>query len=624
MPTTTIARTQCRQHLRRKSPWLAALAFLVLSRIATRPDPEAARIIGNAISLVNAQSATTFTVPFAAAALGFRSIIGERESGTARILLSTRTTRPRLILGMVLGRGTALLVPILTATVLVVGHDILRYGQFSPLLFLAFLALSTVYVFAWTGLTIGLSAVTSSTTRAAILGTTVTLGFVLWKGLTLPTLWQFTTGFVPGRELAHPEAFEVARWLSPTHAFVVLTNWLFGVPIGPDVAVTGVADALRQSAVFAPTPPPVSWWWALGFLLAWPALALAGGITIFQRGDLAPRSRAGPFRRLIDAASFLPQAGGRQFNRLPEWSRAADSLPGSWQPLARREFRRLARSPIVWLVGGLVFVGAFLSLPQPTHVQDALGSRVPLAALQTPLYLIGGFGVLFGTFRAVIRERDTGTIRSTAGTAISRTETLVGFTLGRAAAFAVPLVLAAAFTCFAAVPRYGVVPLDTLAVFLAYTLLFLVVIAAIGVSLSTIFRSQTAAGFVILAYAFVHITWFQISNTLYGALSGTAVSGFSPPTNPLYLVARWLPPLRLPFVVTNAIIGVPNSAGPATSVLGDLQPNVFSNLIVVRLQYGADVPVWYLHPFVALIAVLLWALVPFAVAVALHRRRNIE
>jgi len=623
MPSATIARTECQRYLRGKTPWLAALAFIVFSRITARPDPEAAQIIGNAVSLVHIQSATALIVPFAAAALGFRAITRERESGTARILLGTKTTRPHLVLEMVLGRGTALLIPILTATVLVVGHDTLRYGQFSPTLFIGFLALSTAYVFAWTGLLVGLSAASSSTTRALILGTIVTITLTLWNGM-LPVVWQFTTGSTPGSDLANPQLFEIAGWLSPNSAFFVLTNWLFGVPIGPDTAITEVADALRRSAAFAPTPPPVSSWWAVGFLLAWPVLALAGGITIFQRGDLAPRNQAGPLRRLVDAMPSLPRLGGRYTSWLPGQGRVVDSLPGSWQPLARREFHRLARSPLVWVVGGLVFVLAFLNLSQPAYVQEALGARLPLAALQTPLTIIGGFGILFGTFRAVIRERDTGTIRLTAGTAVTRTETLVGFVLGRTAAFAVPVSLAVFLTGLVAAPQYGIVPLGTFTGFLAFTLLFVAVIAGIGVSLSAILRSQTVAGFAVLALAAVYVTWFQLSNALYGVLSGTTVSGFSPPNNPLYVVVRWLPPFRLSTVVSNVIIGVPNSAVSATNVIKELQPNQISNLVVVRIQYGSDVPVWYLHPSVALVELLLWALVPFAVAVALYRHRSID
>jgi len=623
MPTSTIARTECRRHLRGKGPWIVALCFIVFSRVTTQPEPAAAQIIDNAISLIHAQPAVVFIVPFAAAIINFRAITRERESGTARILLGTKTTRPRLVLGMVLGRGTALLVPVLAATVLIIGYDTFQYGQFSPLLSLGFLALSTAYVFAWTGLIVGLSAASSSTTRAVILGTIATIGLTLWNGITLPFIWQVTTGTAPGSELAHPKAFAIAGWLSPASAFQVLTNWLFNVPIGTDVAVTQVADAITQSGEFAPTPPPFSPWWALGFLLTWPALTLASGVVLFQRGDLAPGSQSEPFRRLLNAVPSMPRLSGPRF-QLPAHGYAIDSLPGSWQPLARREFHRVARSPLVWVAGGLVFVTAFLSLSQPTHVQEALGSRVPLAALQTPLAFIGGTSVLFGTFRSVIHDRDTGAIRFTAGTATSRMETLVGFTLGRAAAFAVPMTLAVTLTCLVAIPQHGVVSIAKLAVFLSYTVLFVTIIAGIGVSLSTILRSQAVAGFAVLIFTAVHFTWFQLSNTLYELISGTSVSGFTPPNNPLYMFIRWLAPFQLSNVVTNAIIGVPNSAAPAATAISELQPNQVTNQVVVRLQYGSDVPVWYLHPSVAFTELLLWALVPLTVAVALYRHRSID
>ncbi|KOX94275.1 ABC transporter permease [Halorubrum tropicale] len=624
MPTSTIARTECRRYLRGKGPWIVVLCFIVFSRVTTQPEPAAAQIIDNAISLIHAQPAVAFIVPFAAAIINFRAITQERESGTARILLGTKTTRPRLVLGMVLGRGTALLVPVLASTVLIIGYDTLQYGQFSPLLSLGFLALSTAYVFAWTGLIVGLSAASSSTTRAVILGTIATIGLTLWNGITLPFVWQIATGIAPGSELAHPRAFAKAGWLSPASAFQVLTNWLFNVPIGTDVAVTQVADAITQSGELAPTPPPLSPWWALGFLLTWPALALVSGVMLFQQGDLAPGSQSEPFRRLLNAVPSMPRFSRPRSAWLPERGYVIDSLPGSWQPLARREFHRVARSPLVWVAGGLVFITAFLSLSQPTQVQEALGSRVPLAALQTPLAFIGGTSVLFGTFRSVIHDRDTGAIRFTAGTATSRMETLVGFTLGRAAAFTVPITLAVTLTCLVAIPQYGVVSLAKLAVFLSYTVLFVAIIAGIGVSLSTILQSQSVAGFAVLIFTAVHFTWFQLSNTLYELISGTSVSGFSPPNNPLYVVIRWLAPFQLSNVVTNAIIGVPNSAAPAAAVISELQPNQVSNQVVVRLQYGSDVPVWYLHPSIAFTELLLWALVPLAVAVPVYRHRSID
>ena len=273
MPSTPVARTECRRYLRGKTPWIILGCFLVFSRMAIQPNPSELQILGGAAPLVTAQIATTVVVPFAAAVLGFRAITRERESGTARLILGTKTTRPQFVLSIVLGRGTALLAPVVAGTLLVTAYDIFQYGEFSPLLLLGFLALTTIYVYVWMGLTIGLSAASSSTTRAVILGTIVTLALALWKDVTLAVLWRLITGTTPGPQMNHPTAFQIAGWLSPLSAFQVLTNWLFGVPVGADNAIAQISDALTETGELATTSPPLSAWWGFGFLLGWPILS---------------------------------------------------------------------------------------------------------------------------------------------------------------------------------------------------------------------------------------------------------------------------------------------------------------------------------------------------------------
>ncbi|GAB7019767.1 hypothetical protein JCM18750_26280 [Halostagnicola bangensis] len=276
------------------------------------------------------------------------------------------------------------------------------------------------------------------------------------------------------------------------------------------------------------------------------------------------------------------------------------------------------------MVGILVFIGGVTGLSPETYVQQSLEARVPLAALQTPLSLFGAIGILFGTFRSVVRERDTGTIRLTASTAVSRRDTLVGIVLGRAGAFALPIVSAVVLTCLVATPQHGLVPLSRLGVFLGFTLVFVVGMAGLGVSISTILQSQSAAGVAVLVFPVVHILWYEISNTVYSTLTGTSVTGFAPPDNPLYLFIRWLHPLQLFNVVTNAIIGVPNSAGTATSVISDLQPNRGTNIVVAQIEYGANVPAWYLHPAVAFVQFLLLVSIPLGVALLFYRHHSVD
>jgi len=625
MPSTSVMRTEFRRYLRGKTPWIIGLCFVLVSGLPTQPDADVVQVLGDAVVFVDAQVAVAVTVPFAAAALGFRSIIGERENGTARVLIGTQLTRRQFVLGKTLGRSAALAVPIVAGTIVIVGSDVFQYGRFSVPLLVGLLLISLGYVFAWVGVTVGLSAASSSTARAAVIvfGVTLFLGG-FWNSLTLPFLWQFVTGSAPSDQMANPAAFEAAKWLSLPSAYYALTDWLLGGPVGPTSAASQVSDALRRTGQATSTGPVIPLWTALIIASAWPAIALWSGTAVFRRNDLAPASETGILQKLWNRSPSHLLLGRFPFKWIPGQNGVVDSLPGSWQPVARREFRRLVRTPGVWVLGVLVLGAGVLSLSPTTLVQDSLGARVPLAGLQTPIALLGGVGILFGTFRTVTRERDTGSIRVTAGTAASRTNTLVGLVLGRASAFAVPIVGAVLGTCLVAIPRYGLVPFGTLAGFLAVTLVFVGCMAGLGVAISTVIRSQSIAGTVILVFTGLHFAWFPISNALYSAATGTSVDGFAPPDNPIFVFVRWLPPLRLFNVVTNPILGVPNSAASAAGVISDLQENVFSNIVVVQSAYGSNVPVWYLHPTVAFVELILWCVIPFGVALVLYQYRSVD
>ncbi|CQR52579.1 ABC transporter permease [Haloferax massiliensis] len=626
MPSMSVVRTEFQRCLRGKTPWLLALCLLLVSRVPTSPEQAVVRHLGDAAAFPRAQTAVAIVVPFAAAALGFRSVVGERESGTARVLLGTELSRTDLVVGKALGRGAAIMVPVLVTTPLLVAYGTYTYESISLPVLAGLLVAAAAYAFAWTTVTVSLSAAMSSTTRAAgvVFAVTLLLG-IFWSDITVALLWNLVTGSTPSNEMAHPELFSALKWFSLPSAYYVLTDWLLGVPVGPGSAALQVSDALRNNGTLATASPPLPVWVGVPIFLAWPALALLVGVSAIRYGDLTPRGGPGRLRRTWANRPSLPRVAVTPATAVVGRGGWVDSLPGRWQPLARREFRRLTHGSGVWLLGATVLVAGVLSLSPSTLVRDALGARVPLAALQSPISVIGGFGTLLLTFRTVVTERDSGSIRMTAGTAVSRSATLVGVIIGRASAIAFSLVLVVLGTCLVAIPQHGVAPPHVLVGFLAVTVAFVYCMTGFGVALSTVVRRQMVAGVAVLVLAGLYLTWFQISNIVYGALTGTAVNGFSPPASPTYLLLRWAPPASLYHVVTNALLGVPNSAGNAAGVLTDaLQSNVFSNIVVVRAAYGADVPVWYLHPAVALGELLCWFALPVALALISYRRRALD
>lgn len=621
MSALPVARMEFRRHLRGKTPWLVGAFLVLLSRLPTPPSPAVQRELGRTAPLANAQVVLAMVIPLAAAALGYYAIIGERESGTIRILAGTAVSRAELVVGKVLGYSGALAVPVISGTLLVVGFDASRYGAVSIPSLVGLLVVALIYVLGCVTIVISLSTIVSSTTRAAVaVFGFATLGTIFWSDVTTPFLWQLIGGSPPGNTMQHVHRFEFLQWLSVTSSYYAITNWLFGAPVGPMSATLQVEELLNQQSVSGSARPAyLAPWVSFLPLIGWPIGSLLLGIATISRGDLALSNRR-------DLWEHLPQrlhVSVGLLARLDNWSETLDALPGAWQPLARREFHRFTRSTGVWLVGALVFVAAALSLSPRPVVRDALGSVVPLAALQNPIRLFGGAGILFGTFRSVISERDSGSIRVTAGTAASRTDILVGILVGRVTAYVIPVSLAVIFVCLLAVPQYGLVPFGALLGFIALTVVYLIAIAGLGVGISVLSRSQPVAGGLVLGVVILSFIWDTILNALYGAATGMQVSGFEPPADPLYLLLEWLPPISLFNVATNPLLGVPNSSGPASWVIIDLQPLVVTNTIVVRTVLGMDIPVWYLHPAMGLVGLLLWFAVPFGAALMQFRRGDL-
>lgn len=621
MSALPVARTEFRRHIRGKTPWIIGILFVLVSRVPTSPKPPVVQALGPAVSLVHAQTAVAIVVPITVAALGYRAIIGERESGTIRILAGTTVSRTDLVLGKSLAYTAALAVPLLVGTLLVVGFDASQYGVLSASLLAGFLVLTLGYILVCVTIVVALSTIVSSTTRAAVaVFVFAILGAVFWSDITAPVLWQLGTGAPPGNTMHHAQRFTFVKRLSVTGSYYVLTNWLFGAPIGAGSAALQVSDALAQpSGTATAYPVYLAPWIALLQLFAWPAVTLLVGLVTFRRGDLALPTRSGRIQTVWRRVRVVPYIGVKPFSSIGGRDGPLDALPGAWQAVARREFRRLTRSSGVWIVGGLIFVAAALSLSPRPLVRDALGSAMPLAALQNPIRLFAGTGILFGTFRAIISERDSGRIRLTAGTAAARTDVLVGFLVGRVSAYAVPVVLASVVVCALAIPRYGLVPIGALLGFLAVTVVYLGAMAGLGIGISVLSTRQSIAGCLVLGLMALTLVWDTLLNALYGAVTGMTVSGFDPPADPVYILLEWASPISLFSVVTNPLLGVSNSSGIASTVIVDLQPNVFTNIIVLRTLFGVDVPVWYLHPAIGLVGLLLWFGIPFGAAIMRFR-----
>ncbi|WP_231189462.1 ABC transporter permease subunit [Haladaptatus sp. DYF46] len=594
---------------------LSRRLFLIVSTTAfsvglatTSLRPTTIQTLGGATPIADVQGTIALLVPFVAATFGYRAVVGERESGTIRILAGTRLSRSDIILGKIVGQTVATFTPVIFGTTLVVVVDIFSLNRFSVGIALEFVIVALIYTFAVVAIIVSISTLASSSVQSAVLiGITVLAGLLLWSDLMVIFLWDTFTGTVPGNSLRYPNIFELASRLSPNDAYYVLTNWILDVPIGTDSAVTQLTGPLNEAVKGEPRPLYLTPWFSLIPLVGWPFVLVLFSLRTFENRSLTVRPDEKfnwvrrlqiPWNRLSNWAPFGSILGRRD---LFSW------LPGRWQSIAQREFRILSRSPGIWLLGALIFVTSISSLAVQDIVKNYLGPLVPLAVLQTPgITLFAGSGAVFFTFRALSEERRSGSIRLTAGTKASRADVIIGVLIGRTIAFVIPVLIAIVLTCVVAIPQYSAVPLVQLLEFLAASVGFLFAMAAVGVAISTLSRHQVVVGGLAFSFVALPFYWEPLVNSFYSIVTGNAVDLVRPPQDPTYFLFKWLLPQNLYRVLTNWLLGVPNSSGTALFVTSDmLQQSTVSNITTVRSVFGTNIPVWYLHPILAVVGLML-------------------
>ena len=127
---------------------------------------------------------TRLVIPLIALVLGWKSIAGEREAGSIKILLSLPHSRKDVILGKLLGRSAVLSISLIVGFVLAAVVVAALLGSFDIVDYAGLLAMSIVYGIAYTSIAVSLSSLTRSTTiaGAAMVGVFV-LFYVVWNGI---------------------------------------------------------------------------------------------------------------------------------------------------------------------------------------------------------------------------------------------------------------------------------------------------------------------------------------------------------------------------------------------------------------------------------------------------------
>lgn len=272
MTWLAVARKDVNDAARSKAVWgltgLFAVVFLGIALALPRfGEAEFEDFVAVAVAIVR------LLVPLIAIVVGYKSVIGERQTGSIALLLSLPHSRRDVAVGKYLGRSAVLGGPLLAALVLAVPLVFGFYDGVEPVGLLGFIGATVLYGLAFLGLVVGCSLATTSSRRLEVATFGAYVAFVLlWSGLV-----DFLTLLVfrfQGDPLSDPPAWALLGKLAePTTAYRYLLA--DGLGIGSSVPVLHLDSQWYASPIVA-----------LAILFAWMVVPVALGYWRFRRSDL--------------------------------------------------------------------------------------------------------------------------------------------------------------------------------------------------------------------------------------------------------------------------------------------------------------------------------------------------
>jgi len=236
-------------------------------------------------------------VPLAALIAGYMSIVGERRSGSIKVLLGLPPTRSDVVFGKLLGRSGVVATAVLTAFVVATVLSGLLIGGV-PLAELGGLLLASILLgLAFVGIAVGVSAAVSSRGRAmaAVVGTYLLfLGF--WDVL-IGGLYRLVTGAFPPSPIVPQDPIEpwalLLQRLNPMEAYGVVASALIDTRVFPltlqfpiGINPTPNPNVATADLVTGEVPFYLNDWFAGVVLLAWFVVPVVLGYVRFRGVDL--------------------------------------------------------------------------------------------------------------------------------------------------------------------------------------------------------------------------------------------------------------------------------------------------------------------------------------------------
>lgn len=290
MTWTTVAKKDFRDAVQSRALWALVTVFVLLSVISSYAYVEVPEMFGEPGGATFG-GLIFFTigfvglfVPIAAIVVCYKSLAGERELGSIKLLLSLPTTRWNVFVGKVVGRAGVLAFGLVIGLVIGLGFGAVLLDEINLWSVLVFVPVTMAFAAIYAGIIVGLSAMTGSTSRA----TTLALGFfvvfeLFWDVVPMGVLYV-VEGFTLPAEI--PDWVFLVTQISPSAAYfsaivALLPDLADAVGAEPAQTGAGVEGVSAGADPFYVTPEV-----GLVVLALWLVVPFVVGYYRFEKADL--------------------------------------------------------------------------------------------------------------------------------------------------------------------------------------------------------------------------------------------------------------------------------------------------------------------------------------------------
>lgn len=298
MTSAQIARKDFEDAVKSKIVWAAVGVFVLLMAIigASAATSDLSNTDATTIITLFANIGGQLLVPIIALMVGYMAIVGERESGSLRVLFGLSHSRRDVFVGKLASRLGVILVATLVACIVAVVMALVLFDSIPALTFLGFVTITLLLGAAFTAIAVGVSATTDSRMQAmgGSIGSYV-LFTIVWYPL-VAGIHYLVEGELAGLEAPNWYFFLVR--LNPVEAYLQVAGsladefiWgLFGWQgMVEDVPASALQDPnalMLSNRVAGDLPFYLSDWFAAVTMLVWIVVPAAVGYRAFRNADL--------------------------------------------------------------------------------------------------------------------------------------------------------------------------------------------------------------------------------------------------------------------------------------------------------------------------------------------------